>query len=70
MVKFIVLVFALLAMSNKKLKIQDQKRQYVYSFKKKKKIPRAFRHLCYHFQILCNKRLFIFSFSLNSGQLT
>lgn len=37
MVKFIVLVFALLAMSNKKLKIQDQKRQYIYSFKKKKK---------------------------------
>jgi len=36
MVKF-VLVFALFAMSNKKLKIQYQKHQYFYSFQRGKK---------------------------------
>lgn len=37
MIKFIVLVFALFAVSNKKLKIQYQKHQYFYSFQKRKK---------------------------------
>lgn len=63
MIKFIVLVFALFAVSNKKLKIQYQKHQYFYSFQKRnqeKKKSWALCHLCCHFQILCNKRLFIF----------
>lgn len=67
MVKFIVLVFALLAMSNKKLKIQDQKRQYIYSFKKKKKFPEPSVIFVIIFRFFVTRDC---SFSLNSGQLT
>lgn len=68
MVKFIVLVFALFAMSNKRLKIQYQKHQYFYSFQeKKKKNPEPSVIFVAIFRFSVTKDC---SFSLNSGQLT
>lgn len=70
MIKFIVLVFALFAVSNKKLKIQYQKHQYFYSFQKRnqeKKNPEPSVIFVAIFRFSVTKDC---SFSLNSGQLT
>lgn len=60
MAKFIVLFFALFAMSNNKLKIQYEKHQYFYfSPTAPPQNPEPSCQFCCHFQILYNKGQFI-----------
>lgn len=59
--KWYCLFFALFVMSNKKLQIQYQEHPHFASLPPlhPPKKSWALCHLCCHFQILCNKRLFI-----------